>query len=231
LTPIVEKIAAALGETDKVPLKTIDRLVTVLGEERALALLEEALKVEAEGGLKTDDGQRQRSPGGVYFKLAKDKTTARERGRIFGPPPKPKAKKTLQPVTWEDLEPLLAELTTARKGVLTKVKLTLIGKPGKIIEKANVVLTSMQSKKLPTLPKGLPDPPEEPPTYLVFIAKKQWEKVKDSITNNPDDKLIIEGYPVFDKRIGKSGAMTLYAQMVTTTAIQQARREPVKEPR
>jgi hypothetical protein len=85
------------------------------------------------------------------------------------------------------------------------VKLTLIGKPGKIIEKANVVLTSVQSKKAPTLPKGLPEPPEELPTYLVFIAKKQWEKVKDSITNNPDDKLIIEGYPVFDNGLARAG--------------------------
>ena len=229
MTPTVEKIATSLGETDQVPLKTIDRMVNVLGEERVLALFEETLKIEAEGGQKTDDGLRQRSPGGVFFKLAKDKTTPRERGRIFGPPPKPKTKAAPQTVTWEDLEPLLADLLTARKGVLTKVKLTLIGKPGKIIEKANVVLTSVQSKKAPTLPKGLPEPPEEPPTYLVFIAKKQWEKVKDSITNNPDDKLIIEGYPVFDKRIGKGGAMTLYAQMVTTTAIQQSRREP-KEP-
>ncbi len=92
MTPIVEKIATSLGETDQVPLKTIDRMVNVLGEERVLALFEETLKIEAEGGLKTDDGLRQRSPGGVFFKLAKDKTTPRERGRIFGPPPKPKTK-------------------------------------------------------------------------------------------------------------------------------------------
>ena len=74
------------------------------------------------------------------------------------------------------------------------------------------------------LPKGLPAPPAEPTTYLVFIAMKQWKKVKDSLNQNSDDKLIVEGFPVLDKRIGE-GALTVYAQMVTTTHIQRAKRE------
>ena len=41
----VEKIASALGELEKGPLATIERLTNVLGEERALALLEETLSL------------------------------------------------------------------------------------------------------------------------------------------------------------------------------------------
>ena len=50
-------------------------------------------------------------------------------------------------------------------------------------------------KKPPTLPKGLPAPPTEPTTYLVYIARKQWVKVAEAI-QVADDKLIVEGYPV-----------------------------------
>ncbi len=83
----------------------------------------------------------------------------------------------------------------------------------------------MQNSKVPSLPKGLPLPPGDSTTYIVYIAMKQWRKVKKSINQNPEDKLIIEGYPIFDKRIGQSGAMTIYAQSVTTTMIQRAKRE------
>jgi hypothetical protein len=48
---VVEKIATTLGEADKSPLATIDRVVKVLGEEKSLALLEEALKIEAGEGM------------------------------------------------------------------------------------------------------------------------------------------------------------------------------------
>ncbi len=221
-----QKIAAALGETEKTPLATIERLVKALGEERTLTLLDETLKIEAEGGMQTDDGSRRRTPGGVFFKLAKNQTTPQERRQIFGPPagmvPKPK------PITWEESEQLSKEALKLPKGEVSKVKLTLIGRPGRIVEKGPVVITSLQSSKPPALPKGLPKPPGEPTTYIVYIAIKQWRKVKDAINQNPEDKLIIEGYPVFDRRIGQNGTMTVYAQMVTTKFTQQARREVQK---
>ncbi len=227
LTDTTQKIAKHLGETEKQPLRTIERITKVLGEERAMALLDETLKLEANGGLQTDDGLQRRTPGGVYFKLVKNKATSRERWLIFNykRPAKPKPKP--EPVTWEEIEHLSTKILDL-PGEVSKVKLTLIGTPGRVIEKGDVVLTSLKSTKAPSLPKGLPKPPPESVTYLVFIAKKQWQKIKDSVENNPDDKLIIEGYPVFDKRIGKEGSMTLYAQFATTVLTQQARREAQK---
>jgi hypothetical protein len=221
---VAHQIAAALNETDKAPLKTIERLVFVLGEERALSLLAETQQIEADGGRLTNDGQQRRTPGGVYFKLAKDKISGAERGRIFTPPkPKAKPKFNLTPPEWDSLLPVVAEfLAQQRPGEADKMKLTLIGRPGKIIEKDSVVMTTLQSGKAPSLPKGLPAPPSKPTTYLVFIASKQWRKASEALAADPADRLIIEGYPAFDARIG-GGTMCLYAQSVTTTTLQRAK--------
>ena len=56
---------------------------------------------------------------------------------------------------------------------------------------------------------------------MVYIAGKQWRKVANS-TQDPQDKLILEGYPVFDRRLG---AMAVFATNVTTKNLQAARRE------
>ena len=218
MTDVVQKIATALNETGETPLAEIGRVVKLLGEERALTVLDETLKVEAEGGMQTDDGKRRRTPGGVFFKLIKNQTTPSERGKIFG------VRTGAKPITWEESEKLSNEVLELSKGEVSIVKINIVGRPGRIIEKESVVITSMQNNKPPNLPKGLPKPPGDPTTYIVYIAMKQWQKVKDSINDNPDDQLIIDGYPVFDKRIG-AGTMTVFAQSVNTQLLQKARRE------
>lgn len=225
MTDTAQEIIKALGETEEAPMIAVEQIIKILGEERAITILEEAFKLEAGDGLLTDDGTRRRTLGGVFFKLVKNQTTPQERGKIFGPRPAvgPKPK----PITWEESRQLSNEAIKLPKGEATKVKVTIIGRPGRIIEKEAVVITSMQNSKPPTLPKGLPTPPGDPTTYVIYIATKQWRKVKDSM-EDPDDKLIVEGYPMFDRRIGKNGAMTIYAQNVTTKLIQQAQREAKK---
>ena len=90
--PVVQRIAAELGETAAQPLAHITRLVETVGEERALGLLQQALEVERRGGLRLPDGRR-RTPGGVFFRLARDRTSPQERARIWprrpGPKPRP----------------------------------------------------------------------------------------------------------------------------------------------
>ena len=82
------------------------------------------------------------------------------------------------------------------------------------------MLTTMQGTKPPTLPKGLPAPPAEPTTYVVYVARKQWAKVAEAL-QTPGDRLIVEGYPVFEKRLG---AMVVLATNATTKNLQAARR-------
>lgn len=140
---MVQKIAEALGETESGPLKTIERVIKVLGEERALVLLEQTQQIETEGGMLTDDGSQRRMPGGVYFKLVKNQTKPRERWAIFGPlraAAEPKTKP--QPLAWEGCLALVNEIVKAtNKGEASSMKLTLIGRPGRVIEKGAVFPT------------------------------------------------------------------------------------------
>jgi hypothetical protein len=113
-------------------------------------------------------------------------------------------------------------LAQASHGEADKVKLTVVGRPGKIIEKESVVMITMQSSKAPSLPKELPPLPPKLTTYLVLIDQKQWRKVREAIKSVPTDKLIVDGYPVFNPQIS-GGTLCLYAQSVTTTGLQQSR--------
>jgi hypothetical protein len=69
-TEAVTTIAQQLGETEAEPLKRLKGVVKVLGVEEALALCEQALQVEREGGMLTKDGSRKRTVGGIFFYLA-----------------------------------------------------------------------------------------------------------------------------------------------------------------
>jgi hypothetical protein len=101
------------------------------------------------------------------------------------------------------------------------VKITLVGRPGKIVQQGDSVMIGMQSTKAPVLPKGVPTPPSTPTNYVVFIARKQWAKVGDAI-QNPDDALIVEGFPVIDPQ---AKSIAVFAQNVTTKMLQAAKRQ------
>ncbi len=90
---LVQGIAAELGETADVAQMLIKRMVRTLGEERTRELVRHAKVVEEQGGMTVPDGGRHRTLGGVFFKLAKERATPEERGRIWVPKhrrPKPK---------------------------------------------------------------------------------------------------------------------------------------------
>src|SRR5690349_18629044 len=87
----VSTIAKALGETDEVPLFQITGVVRVLGEETAQKLLVETQETEKNGGMMLPDGSRKRTPGGVFFFLARQKLSQADKLAIFRPPRDPKA--------------------------------------------------------------------------------------------------------------------------------------------
>jgi hypothetical protein len=151
----------------------IQRVITVIGLERAEDLLQQTLAVEAQGGMLTDDQKRRRTAGGVFFKLVKAQTTPAERQAIFphiGSRRKKPAKAgkdpdgdapTLPAVSWEEVQADIVEMLKTKLGEAT-VKLTLVGRPLQVKELPSYTAIALQGKEPPSLPKGLPSPPTEP---------------------------------------------------------------------
>jgi hypothetical protein len=86
-------------------------------------------------------------------------------------------------------------------------------KPGKVLERPDAVIVTLAGRQPPPLPKGLPVLPDDLITvFLVYIANKQWQKVAAAM-QNPEDRLVIEGYPFMDPKLKVIGVLT---QNVTT---------------
>lgn len=86
----VNTIAKALGEVEEQPVTQIAGVVRALGEEAALALLEETKRIEANGGMMLPDNSRKRTPGGVFFFLARQKLSHEDKVSIFRTVKQPK---------------------------------------------------------------------------------------------------------------------------------------------
>ncbi len=222
-------IAQTLGETDRAVLAQLRRAIRVLGTEAAHALVAETQQIEAEGGMLTKDGSRRRTPGGVFFQLVLQRVPSRDRWFIFRhdqarrtgsrPPADPGAPPVAQPPFTLDMLPEIINEVQTWGGAST-VKITVIGRPTQTVERGEVIVLGLINETAPSLPKGLPAP-ATPTKYVVLVARKQWQKVADAISN-PDDRLIIEGYPTYAPQ---HAGITVYATSVTTKQLQAAKRQ------
>jgi hypothetical protein len=200
------------------------KLLTFQGIYHLVAdVLVAALQCEAHGGMLTRDGTRRRTPGGTFFTLMKERVTAEQRRQLFPwntPRPPRKLPRGPQAPTWDEVRPLLEQRTTLRAGEARIMKLTLVGRPGKIETRKDCVLLRMQGKPPTNFPKGFPPVPKQAPlTWTVLVALRQWNRVKDSLTTNQDDQLIIEGYPTKE-----GNELVLMAQSCTSVAVQRAQK-------
>ena len=223
-----ETLAAILQEPQVALLRQVLRTV---GPERGAAILADTLACEARGGMRTTDGTRRRTPGGVFFQLVKERATPTERQRLFSRarPQPPKAPAPLQAPpqapTWEEVQ---AVVHTLPQGEAT-VKLTLIGRPAleAIQTRPTYVAFRLQGKAPGPLPKGLPPVPDQHPIlWLVVIALRQWNRVQDSLAAHADDTLIIEGHPV----VAGDGTHVLLAQTCTSVVQQRAKKQAQHPP-
>jgi molybdopterin-guanine dinucleotide biosynthesis protein len=67
-------------------------------------------------------------------------------------------------------------------------------------------------EKFPALPKGVPTPQPVKTLYTVYIGKRQWQNIAATVSD-PEDALIIEGFPQIDD---KTGAISVFASNVTS---------------
>ena len=105
------------------------------------------------------------------------------------------------------------------------MKITVIGRPARVVERGDVAIVTLRSEKVPSLPKGL-SAPTQPTDYAVLIARKQWLKVAQAAAN-PADLLIVEGFPTVDPRFS---GITVLATNATTKQLQQAERQRRQAP-
>src|SRR6266700_5438169 len=199
VSQLTVSITSQLGE----PAATlVHRVIVILGCEMASALLARTLATEQQGGMMLPDGTRRRTPGGVFFLLAKQVCTPEQKERLFpvrnwaafrqkrrekkqrereqAPAQAPKAHEKLRKVERPQPVDMPAEHKQAQKG--TTVKITLIGRPASgVREQPTYAVMIFQQTGQPQLPKGLPAPSGEPTNYVVYIATKQWKKVEAAI--------------------------------------------------
>ena len=206
-------IAKRIGETEKQPLAQIRAIIRLCGLEFAEKMVEEALAIEANGGLMTRDGQRRRTLGGVYFFVARGRMGYGPRRRIFGPAQQEAMSPAAAPFVWEARAAVVDGLRDER-GELRTVKVTLIGRPGRVQHFKDVVVTTMtHTGRYASLPRGVPPLPEQPTLYTVYIAARQWRRIEQALQADPTDELLVEGAAAFDPQIG---GITVHATSATT---------------
>jgi hypothetical protein len=136
----MQQVTRQLCEMLKEPPYIQPRVLRVVrwgGIEFAQAVAEEALAVEAEGGMMTLDGSRRRTPGGVFFYLARGRLSKPLRRKVFyfykrkkkkaatpdqeqepeQPEPAVKAAAPAEPESMEEVVDPLQQLTTLRQAL------------------------------------------------------------------------------------------------------------------
>jgi hypothetical protein len=238
-------LALQLGEVHWAPLHQISRIIAVVGDATAQAWADEAVTLAASGEILIADG-RPRTAGGIFFRLARQRLDEEQRRQVFPnaaelrrlqqeraaqglpaglhhqgrPAPARPTAPALPPFRWSEKAAIYQELQDA-KGTVQSVKVTLVGRPGRVVEKRDLVITMMSQMEAPkAFPKGVPTPPATPTVYTVYIAAKQWQKVAKAMQNE-NDRLIVEGFAAFDP--GLEG-MAVFATNVTTKVLQQQKR-------
>ena len=94
MSPVVKQIAQALGEDKPMARGQIKGIVRTLGEERALAILQQALEIEEQGELMLPDGSRRHRQAGFSFGWCATRPvpTSRSRSGLSSHEPKQRRK-------------------------------------------------------------------------------------------------------------------------------------------
>ena len=205
-----KKIAKKLREKYKKPRTLISQIVELFGIEKTQEYFNRTMAIQHNGGLYMEEMNRYRTPGGVFFKIIKDdiddevqaelfprkKLTARqhklEKSRNYGAPE----------FVWDDRKEQLKEALEKREE-LQEVRIQIIGVPKNIEEFRDTVVLVMEHQEdfsRWTIPNGVPDLPEEPTIYTIYLGSLQWSNLKRKM-QKPETKLVIDGIGAYDPEI------------------------------
>jgi cold shock CspA family protein len=210
LMRVAAEIADQLGETEPEPRMQIERLVQHLGAESALAWLHDTEEIEAAGGIMLPDGSRRKTPGGVYFKLVRERIPKPQMLSIFYPD----YEQTF-PLDEQELTERLAGVSQWPLATAQSLRFSLVGRPARIAPpdtpaEAPYVVFELRAdpKGAPAFNKALP-PVSEATTFRVLAPTRQWQHVATALIERPDAKLLVYGYPAPDSR--SPGTIVVYA--------------------
>lgn len=209
-----KEVAEKLGEYKDIPVRQIEAIITHMGRDFVEEHLAQTVQAENEGGLMIEGNRRRRTVGGVFFYLLKDKIPQEKKRDIY---PNYGNNNRGKVVEWEKrLEHIkhLLEQAEELHGEMQYVNVTLHGRVGEVYKHDNSVITTIRHvhKSVP-MPKGVPTPPTDPITYVVYMAAKHWEPVEKALKKNPNERLVIEGTVVLDH---ETQTLALLAQSVLT---------------
>jgi hypothetical protein len=221
---VAAEIADQLGETEEQPRGTILRVVERLGAEAALAFLQEAQAVEAQGGLWLGDGSRRRTPGGVFFYLVRQRTEKPDRLAIFYPEYEPTV-----PLDLAEVSALLADAPTWPRAAPERVRFRLSGRPANIpppdvAPETPYVVFNLESgvEEAPPLAKELP-PVGATTTYRVLAATDQWLKIVPALLRQPEARIGVVGELAINPK--RPGVVTVRAaglKLLAPRAVEQS---------
>lgn len=208
-TDAPQALATEITETLNEPnVALVHKVVEIVGVERARALLQQTLEVEAQGGMMIVSGKRRRTPGGVFFQLVRKGVTKTEREAIFPHTAQRKSgnaqsqepeQPPVESLAWAEALKYVQALLKHAKGQARTVEVKLIGRPAKVAKAQSCMVAMMEGKTAPkSLPKGLPTPPDQTQTFAVFISTKHWNKVSEQLKANANAELLVRGHPVFN---------------------------------
>lgn len=191
------------------------RIVQHLGPNNALIILDETRTRVQKNGSHASDNAQQHTLSAVYFDLVKQQMSPIIRREIFSRPYGPQPIDPAIPTfDWSDRGVVIAEIGTD-KGVVQTVKITLTGRPGKLVERDNCIITIMQDTESTAVPDELSTPPPNPTQYGVYMTRNQWTTVAEAL-RDPSNMLVVEGWPTYDAQLGGIAVFALTVTVETS---------------
>lgn len=224
---LIEQLAERLGESDPLALGQLERIVRQIDRERVLALLDQTLAIEAQGGQLIADGTRRRTTGGVFFNLVRRQLSKAERMAIFFP-----EHESVTVLNEAELGALLAGCAQWPRAVPERVRLQISGRPTHIPppnvppDTPYVVLTMVGQAALPIgVGHGLPPIPHAT-TFRVLMATKQWLTLAPKLLARADARLLVLGSPALGAK--RPDIITVRASRVLLTYPRHAAAPPAE---
>jgi hypothetical protein len=191
LNEIAQQVARQLNEKNPGAVEQIHRLLEVTSEDFVQALLEKTLEIEAKGGMfvTSETEARRRSPGGVFFHLAKENITEEQKKIVFPSLPR---KKKVQPIEISPEAQLFAhqaagklhEEDPERKEIFAQIA-ALCGLP--LAKTALEIVTDMETQEGVRRPDGTRRSPGE--AFLYIASRRMTNEHRQRIWPVMPDEL------------------------------------------